>query len=187
MARVQTYSGAFLRGLPPAYLASGMGQDSTDVFSSDYNPLTPVDVSGGPTIGVPYANAPPYEPAVPINTPSGVYDPVTGTYVSSLPASQNPAGTVAATPSAPGSTLTLPSFGSGTIIPGGTSIPIGTRPSPTVNVPLSTSSVGLWFGSSTLVPGVPNYLFALAAVVLGGALLGGSAFSAGRYKVAKRR
>jgi len=51
------------------------------------------------------------------------------------------------------------------------------RPSPVLNVPLSASSVPLFFGSSTLVSGVPNWELIVGAAVA--AMLLSTAFSGG--------
>ena len=67
-----------------------------------------------------------------------------------------------------------PSKTAAAVVQAAAGIPMAMKPSPTVQVPLSTSSIGLWFGSSTAIPGVPNYLLALAAVVVVGGVLAGS-------------
>lgn len=54
---------------------------------------------------------------------------------------------------------------------------IPSRPSPVLNVPLSASSIPLFFESSTLVSGIPNWELLIGAAV--GAMLLSTAFSGG--------
>lgn len=112
-----------------------------------------------------------------------IYDPVSGTYVDSLPASDNPVAPQfspvaynvpdVSYPSLstfkPPNTITTASIPGIQPAVGVTQTP---RPSPTVAVPLSTSSMGLWFTGSTF--GMPNWAWGLGVVALGAVLIGGS-------------
>ncbi len=144
MSVVRVYSGPYghLRGL-------GDDPSTSDVFSSGYDPLAPPPTSGD--MGVPYANLPAYSGGYPDVQPplaSTGYTPVDVTNATSPPPPTPTAGI-------PG----IVAAGVQTIASAtGTS-----RPSPVLNVPLSSSSLGLWFSGTTF--GLPTWM------VLGGGLL----------------
>jgi len=72
--------------------------------------------------------------------------------------------------------ITLPNI---TIAPtSGLNLP--SRPSPVMNVPLSMNSIPLFFESSTLVAGIPNWELLIGAAI--GAMVLSSAFSGGKRR-----
>jgi hypothetical protein len=167
MSRVRVYSGPYgrLRGL-------GDDPSTSDVFSTGYNPMYPP--ADPVAIGVPYANAPAYSGPYPDLTPppSSGWQTAFGT---------EEYGTIqpGAAPGSGGSYTGVQNPSPSAGIPGIVAAGIQTiasatgasRPSPTVAVPLSSSSLGLWFSGTTL--GLPTWML-LGGVVVGAALLLGS-------------
>lgn len=115
-----------------------------------------------------------------------VYDPVTGTYVPSLPAGDNPvvaptdtidpalfdiqygsdtAAAQYAHQAAVAAGIVAPSQ-PGTVLTPAVAATQTPRPSPVVSVPLSPSTMSMWLGNSTVIAGLPNW-----ATVFGGVAL----------------
>lgn len=151
--------------MPRVTTIRGLGQDSTDTsFITDFS------VPGSITEPVPT-----YEYSVPDVGGPGVINASGGYDVADV---SNPQSVTT-----PTSAAAVPSSGvislaqtAGNVIAAATTGTTGRGPSPTVQVPLSSSSIGLFLESATLIPGVPNWqvMFggvALLAVV--GSLAGG--------------
>ena len=182
MSRVAVYSGPYhtgkhLHGLRGLF---GLGDDPTDVLSPEYDPTAIYTPPAA--IDVPYANAPPYSGVVSAPTfigpalPSGATTEADATPsdIAWLQANE------AATPASPNAPLNFQSLSNAiasVIAPG--SVP---RPSPTVSVPLSTSTMGLWFSSASILAGIPNWM-----VLAGGFIMANLTFAAFAGNPRRRR
>lgn len=131
MSRVATYSGPFLRGM------RGLGQD-TSIFDIQYGGGDPSLYDTGVSYGLP-VYGPPAPTAAQIATDAATSNPVTAGGGYTPPDAANPAynfqpypGYVA--PKSPGIVQAITSA----------MTPTPAKPSPTVAVPLSSSSIGMF-------------------------------------------
>ena len=159
MSRVATYSQPFIRSRG---FLSGLGQDSTDVFSTTYDPLASTP-SASTDLGVPYANEPAWTPPAPLPLAPDQATFNANPYAYSGIAAGGEAG---ASPqnfqAATGYTSPSVSPTTGSAIISALTSAITPRPSPVVNVPLSTSTVGMW---------ASNNMGTIAVVVIGAVVL----------------
>lgn len=156
MSIVHTYSQPFMRAR--GFLGA-FGQDVTDPFSTNYDPFAA-------TVSVPYANAAPYVAPAPVDT--SIYDvqygspgvaPSASTYEQQAAVQ---AGNVA--PSSSSSSGIIQAITSA-FAPGSSVTP---KPSPTVSVPLSTSTVGMWASNNMGTIAIVGVVFVVVSSLLGG-------------------
>jgi hypothetical protein len=162
MTYVATFSGALHTG-KHLHGLRGLGDD--DVFG-DYNPLAlPLD---------PGFTAPPYTLPPFVTGPITVEPQLQTTFgneeYSSIDPSAYP-GSGGSYPAVPNPSPSSSSSGLvSSILNAAGGISAAARPSPTVQVPLSMSSAGMWFSNSTLIAGIPNWMVA-AGLLAGAGLL----------------